>query len=163
MDLLPSKYVKVSYFWPKSAKKSFCVWRVSKKLKKIEKNFEKILKFFFHKINSHYHIWIVLTSGVPQITLEDSRPVQIGLAFPGNLMNNVDTPTPFKNLEKSDFRFWINYKTGADFIINLSGVCSLHSVWIESAQSLHRACMRSLCGVCIESAQSLHRVCIEST
>ena len=56
MDMLPSEYIKVSYFWPKSAKKSFCLLRVSKKLKKIEKNFEKILKFFFHKINSHYHI-----------------------------------------------------------------------------------------------------------
>ena len=71
--MLPSEYIRVSYFWPKSAKKSFCVWRVSKKLKKIEKNFEKILKFFFHKINSHYHIWIVPTSGVSQITLEGSR------------------------------------------------------------------------------------------
>ena len=28
MDMLPSKYIKVRYFWPKSAKKSFCVWRV---------------------------------------------------------------------------------------------------------------------------------------
>ena len=32
MDMLPSEYIKV---------------RVSKKLKKIEQNFEKILKFFF--------------------------------------------------------------------------------------------------------------------
>ena len=30
-------------------KKSFCVWRVSKKLKKIEKYFEKNLNFFFMK------------------------------------------------------------------------------------------------------------------
>ena len=49
MDMLPSEYIKVSYFWPKSAKKSFCLWRVSKKRKKIEKNFEKNLKFFFIK------------------------------------------------------------------------------------------------------------------
>ena len=49
MDMLPFKYIKVSYFLSKSAKKSFCVWRMSKKLKKIEKNFEKILKFFFTK------------------------------------------------------------------------------------------------------------------
>ena len=47
MDMLPSKYIRVSYFWPKCAKRSFCVWRVSKKLKKIEKKIEKILKFFF--------------------------------------------------------------------------------------------------------------------
>ena len=39
MDMLPSEYIKVSYFWPKSAKKSFCFLRVSKKLKKIEKIF----------------------------------------------------------------------------------------------------------------------------
>ena len=50
MDMLPSEYIKVSYFWPKSAKKSFCLLRVSKKLKKIEKNFEKILNFFFIKL-----------------------------------------------------------------------------------------------------------------
>ena len=81
MDMLPSKYIRVSYFWPKSAKKSFCVWRVSKKLKKIEKNFEKILNFFFHKNNSQYNIWIVPTFGVPQITLEGSRdqnPYKVG-------------------------------------------------------------------------------------
>ena len=46
---------------------------MSKKLKKIEKFFEKIEKFFFHKINSHYHIWIVPTSGVTQITMQGSR------------------------------------------------------------------------------------------
>ena len=34
MDMLPSKYIRVNYFWPKSARKSFCVWRMSKKLKK---------------------------------------------------------------------------------------------------------------------------------
>ena len=41
MDMLPSKYIKVSYFWPKSAKKSFCLLRVYKKLKKIEKKMKK--------------------------------------------------------------------------------------------------------------------------
>ena len=40
MDMLPSEYIKVSYFWPKSAKKYFCLLRVSKKLKKMEKNFK---------------------------------------------------------------------------------------------------------------------------
>ena len=49
MDMLPSKYIRVSYFWPKSAKNYFCVWRVSKKVKKIEKKFEKNLNFFFIK------------------------------------------------------------------------------------------------------------------
>ena len=62
MDMLPSKYIRVSYFWPKNAKKPFCVWRVSKKLKKIEK-----------KNNSQYHTWFVPTFGVPQIHLEGSR------------------------------------------------------------------------------------------
>ena len=35
--------------------------------------FGKNLEFFFYKINFHYHIWIVPTSGVPQITLEGFR------------------------------------------------------------------------------------------
>ena len=61
MDMLPSEYIKVSYFWPQSAKISFCLLRVSKKLKKIEKKIE----FFFHKTNYKYHTWIVPTFGVP--------------------------------------------------------------------------------------------------
>ena len=72
MDILPFEYIKLSYFWPKSAKKSFFVWGVSKKLKKLKK-IEKNFWFFFHKTNSYYHIWIVPTPGVPQITLEGSR------------------------------------------------------------------------------------------
>ena len=88
MDLLPSEYIKVSYFWPKSAKKSFCLWRVSKKRKKIEKNFEKNLKFFFHKNISKYNIWIVPTFGVPQITLEGSRDQ--------NLRGGHWVPPPYK-------------------------------------------------------------------
>ena len=43
MDMFHSEYIKVTYFWPKSAKKSFCVWRVSKKLKK---NWKKLIFFF---------------------------------------------------------------------------------------------------------------------
>ena len=33
MDMLPSQYIKVRYFWPKSAKKSFCLLRVSNFIK----------------------------------------------------------------------------------------------------------------------------------
>ena len=52
MDMLPSKYIKVSYFCPQIAKKSCCLLRVSKKLKKLK----KILEFLFHKTNSKYHM-----------------------------------------------------------------------------------------------------------
>ena len=52
-------------------KKSFCLLRLSKKLKKIEKKYKRNLKifrrFFFHKTTFKYHMWIV-----PQITLEGS-------------------------------------------------------------------------------------------
>ena len=114
MDMLPSKYVKENYFWPKSAKKSFCVWRVFKKLKKIKINFEKNLKFFFHKINSHYHIWIVPTSGVPQITLEGSRdqnpPVQSRvkhylLVYLSTLKTTANTKIKIGFWPKSNFPF----------------------------------------------------------
>ena len=61
MDMLPSKYIRVSYFWPKSAKKSFCVWRVSKKLKKIEKkNLKKFwifLEFTTTVVSNVYTTW----------------------------------------------------------------------------------------------------------
>ena len=47
IDMLPSKYIKVNYFLPKSAKKCFCVWRVSKILKKKLKKFWKKFRIFF--------------------------------------------------------------------------------------------------------------------
>ena len=77
-DILPSEYIKVSYFWPKSAKKLFCLFRASKKTEKIFNFFENL----FHKTNSKYLIWIVPKIGVPQITLEGSRdqsPSKLGL------------------------------------------------------------------------------------
>ena len=51
MDVLPSEYIK-KLFLAQKCKKSFCVWRVSKKLKKLG----KIWKFFFYKINSQYQM-----------------------------------------------------------------------------------------------------------
>ena len=57
------------------------------------------MNLFFHKINSHYHIWIVPTSGVSQITLEGSRdqnlrggalsapPYKVGLTFLIQILN----------------------------------------------------------------------------
>ena len=48
--LLPSKYIKVSYFWLQSAKYLFV-----QKTEKTEKDFEQIL-FIFNKTNSRYHI-----------------------------------------------------------------------------------------------------------
>ena len=93
MDILPSKYIRVTYFWPKSAKISFCVWRVSKKLKKILKKFWKNFEIFFHTVNSHYYIWIVPTSWVPQITLEGSRD------------QNLRAP-PYKVGLKNWMRYW---------------------------------------------------------
>ena len=52
MDMLPSEYIKVSYFWPKSAKK-------------LKKKIKNVLMFFYEN-NSQ-------TFGVPQITVEGSR------------------------------------------------------------------------------------------
>ena len=46
MDMLPSEYIKVSYFWPKSAKKYFCLLTVPKKLKKMEKKIQFFFIFF---------------------------------------------------------------------------------------------------------------------
>ena len=54
IDMLPSKYIKVSYFWPKSAKKSFYLFCLLK------------FDFFPHKTNSKYHIWIMLMLEVPK-------------------------------------------------------------------------------------------------
>ena len=47
MDMLPSKYIRVSNFWPKSAKKIFLFVKGVQKTKKNEKNFEI---FFFIKL-----------------------------------------------------------------------------------------------------------------
>ena len=52
MDMWPSEYIKVSCFWPQSAK----IFLFVKNVQKTEKNMKKILKFFFHKNISKYHI-----------------------------------------------------------------------------------------------------------
>ena len=46
MYMMPSKYMKVSYVWPKSAKKNFLSVKGVQKLKKIENFFVKKLNFF---------------------------------------------------------------------------------------------------------------------
>ena len=66
MDMLPSEYIKVSYFWPKSAEKKKLIF------------FFKF-GFFFHQINSKYHIWIVLTF---RGTLDHSGRLQTPKPFP---------------------------------------------------------------------------------
>ena len=49
MDMLSTKYIKVSYFWPKSAKNLFVYEGCPKNWKKFKKIWEKFWFFFLHK------------------------------------------------------------------------------------------------------------------
>ena len=72
------------------------------------KELKKILKFFFHKTNSHYHIWIVPISGVPQNTLEDWVPLppyKVGLTIPILDLTVFDLSVYIIAFNYSDFSF----------------------------------------------------------